>query len=451
MLRRYPYLYEVPLFFLFLFGVNQFLLPQMPGFIGIDPHPYWIGILLFGFRYGVPAGLMAGVVSAALYLYSAWTFLERYLFEDVSFYLLPSFFVLVGVLVGVGVRRYRETLDRLTRDKAELTRAEKALQDEIKILKEINIGLEKKIATRMTTLVTLYEGAKRLEAIQLEDLYPAILEFMTKTLDVGKSSLYLKEEGRFLLKKNIGWQDYEKRPSEIPMNEGIIGIAGASNKVTSIRDFLQDPSVSKPALLGDAMIAGPLRDGENGEVVGVLSIQEMPFLSFNSATLNLFAFLLQWASRSIGRANYIKQLKTQEIVDPEYHVYSKDYFLSRAVQELNRSKTYYLPLSLGLVQVEGTEKIPKAKKGPVMVALSRLMKNSCREMDVIARFDDPQTPFAVLLVTASRAQAEEIRRKILDNFKQMKMESVFMKMGISSFVPKTKNVESLIEEAKKDL
>ncbi|MDZ4224601.1 MAG: GAF domain-containing protein, partial [bacterium] len=343
MLKRFSYLYEAPLFFLLLFGVNRVFFPQLPGFVGMDPHPYWIGILLFGFRYGVPAGLLAGVLASALYFYFAWNFLERYLFEDISFYLLPSFFILVGVLVGVGVRHYRETLDRLTRDKEELTRVEKALRDEIKTLKEINIGLEKRIATRMTTLVTLYEGARRLETIQLEDLYPAILEFITKTLDVEKSSLYLKVEGCFVLKKSIGWQDYERRPAEIPMNEGIIGIAGASKKVTSIRDFLQGPSASAPSLLGDAMLAGPLRDGENGEVVGVLSIQEMSFLSFNSATLNLFAFLLQWASRSIGRANYISRLKEQEIVDPEYHVYSKNYFFSRASQELIRSKTYYLP------------------------------------------------------------------------------------------------------------
>ena len=377
--------------------------------------------------------------------------MERYLFEDVSFYLLPSFFILVGVLVGVGVRRYRETLDRLTYDKAELTRVEKALRDEIKTVKEINTGLEKKVVTRMATLVTLYEGARRLETIELEDLYPAILEFITKTLDVEKSSIYLKEEGRFVLKKSIGWRDYEKRPAEIPMNEGIIGIAGASNKVTSIRDFLQGPSASAPSLLGDAMIAGPLCDGENGRVIGVLSIQDIPFLSFNSATLNLFAFLLQWASRSIGRANYIGQLKAQEIVDPEYHIYSKKYFLSRAEQEFSRSKVYHLPLSIGLVKVEGIEKISKAKRASAMVALSQLMKSSCRDMDVIARFDDPQIPFALLLITASKAQTEEIRGKILENFRQMAMEPVSLKVGLSSFVPKTKDVESLIEEAKKDL
>ena len=88
MTKKYPYLYEIPLVYLLIFGINRLLMPEMTGFIGVDPHPYWIGVLMFGFRYGVVAGLLAGSISAALYLMSAWYFIECYIFEDVSFYLL---------------------------------------------------------------------------------------------------------------------------------------------------------------------------------------------------------------------------------------------------------------------------------------------------------------------------------------------------------------------------
>ncbi len=450
-MKKHPYLYEIPVFFALLFGVNRFLLPQFPGFIGVDPHPYWIGILLFGFRYGVIAGLISGVLSALLYLYSAWVFLERYLFEDITFYILPSFFILVGVLVGVGVRRYQATLDRQTKEKQALEQTEKLLTDEIQTLKEIHVGLEKKVVTRMATIITLYEGARRLESVYLEELYGAILEFITKTLDAEKSALYLKEGDVLQVKGKIGWQDYEKRPEVIHWNEGVIGLAAASNKVVTVRDFLRPGEKQKSALLGDAVIAGPLRNGETGDVVGVMSVQSISFLNFNSATINLFSFLLNWASRSIGRANYIRELKAHEIIDPEYQLYSHSYFISRVEQELSRSKTYYLPLSVGFVKVDGLQGLPKNKTAPILTALSQLVKSSCREMDVVAKQDDPNIPFAFLLITGSAGLASEIRFHILEHFKKLKLDFISLQVGVASFTPKTKDVESLMQEAKQDI
>ncbi|MDO8527783.1 MAG: hypothetical protein Q7T03_08870 [Deltaproteobacteria bacterium] len=452
MLKKYPYVYEIPLLYLLLYAINRILIPEYIGFVGIDPHPYWIGILLFGFRYGIIAGIATGLISAILYLSLSWFYIERYLFEDISFYMLPGFFILVGVLIGVGVERNRRILATQEVEKEIFLKNEKALKEEIKTLGEINQGLEKRIVTRMATLVTLYEGARRMETVQVEQLYRSILEFVAKTLDAGEAAVYLKTPEGWQLKEKYGWKDYEKRPEKFKPDEGITGMAGASGKVVSVRDFIHQGKEGPiaPELLGDCLVAGPLRKGEQGEVLAVLSIQNIPFLNFNSATINLFGFLLQWASRALERAFFVQELRAQEIIDPEYQVYSWPYFLGRGSQEFVRSQTYYLPLSVGLFCVEGEAALVASKRVEIFTTVAELLKACCREMDVIAKSPEEGIPFAVLWMTASKAQAGEIRSKIQTHFEKLKLP-VKLQIGVASFSPQSKDFDNMLQEAREDL
>lgn len=448
-MKKVSYLYEIPLFYLILCGVNLLFASDVPAFIGIDPSPFWIGILLFGIRYGVMAGLLAGFLSALLYLAGAWFFLERYLFEEIDFYVLPSFFLLMGAMMGSLSGRYRQQISHLSEKAANLETRKDQLKKESRVLSEINRGLEKRIVTQTGTLVTLYEGAKRLEKTDLEELYPSILDFIAKTLGAEEASLYLKKEGGWELAHQLGWKDFQRRPRLLKWDEGITGLAGFSNKMVTIRDFLaadkiKDPS---PRLLGDALMAGPLRRGEPGEVHGVIAIQKMPLLSLNSATMNLFQFLLDWASRSVGHAFYLKQLKEEEILDPEYGVYSARYFFSRGHQEFLRSKTYYLPLSLGIIHAAGFSGLDIVKKKRWLSAISQLLKESVRPMDVVARFEKEESeyPFAILWITASETQGREMREKILQNYAKLGLKEVSLEICLSTFSPKLKNFEEFLQ------
>ncbi len=431
-----------------LFWINRLVVPEVPGFFGVDPHPYWLGILLFGFRYGAFSGLLSGLISAALYLGSAWFYLERYLFEDLSFYLLPSFFITIGSLIGAVSGRYRQRFENVEEDCNRLLKVIDGFKEEVRTLQEINDGLEKKIVTRMATLVTLYEGARRMEADQVEDLYPSILQFIAKTLEADEAALYLRTSEGWTLQESLGWKDYEKRPKFLGYHEGMTGVAGSRGKVVSIRDFIKS---SDPQLLGDALVAGPLRLGEEGEVLAVVSIQNLPFLNFNSATLNLFNFLLNWASRALKRAYQMKDLQSHDILDSEYPTYSNRYFQVRGEQEFLRSRTYYLPLTVGLIQVDGSDIQSTAKRKKLLLALSECLKGSLREMDILARFSEEKFPFAFLLATTSQAQAEEIRKKTIRELANLGEEIAgCVHISLASFTPQTRSWLDLLDQARKE-
>lgn len=457
MFKKYPVIYELPIFYLLLVGINFFFFPEIPSYSGIDPHPYWLGIFLFGFRYGIFEGVAAGILSASLYMTQIWFWGEQYLFEDLTFFILPSTFILGGTVAGVLTDRSRKRIRELGLNQLFLDGLVKNLNEELGTQKEINAALEKKIVSRMATLVTLYEGARRLEATDREVLYSSLVDFTAKTLGADEVSLFLKEADGWRLKTSFGWKEYRQKMDLIKWNEGVIGLAGSGNRVVSIRDFIK-PEGEFPQLMGDALLAGPLHLGEKGEVIGVVAIISIPFLNFNSATLNLFAFLLNWGSRALGRALYIRQLKEQEIIDPEFQVYSKKHFLARLDQELARSKKYYLPLSIGLVHVQGIpSSLPYDEKKRLHLFLSQTLKSSTREVDVIGLWEEEQIPFAILLITASPPQAEAISLKtgeVFNNFdiKLPHQDSpLSIRLGLSHFAPGIGSSEQLIELARKQL
>ncbi len=450
---KFKHAIEIVVFYAVMAAVNLVVFPNYPGFVGIDPHPYWLGILLFGFRYGVLAGFGSGLLSAALYLGMAWVGVERYLFEDVLFYVLPSLFILVGVVVGVGMHNYLQKIREL--DHHLLEKGDKIAQQdsEIKTLQNINSGLEKRIVTRMQTLITLYEGARSLSTTHLDTLYKTILNFVAKTLGAEEAALYVHTDDGWQLKESYGWKEYTNHPTHLQLGEGITGLSGLKNKLLTVRDFVSNEAPTD--LLADCIMAGPIRGKKEGEVLAVLSIQDIPFLQFNSATVSLMNFLLDWASRAVQHAMDVAIMQENEIWDPTYQIFSMKYFYSRAHQEWLRSKTYSLPMSVGMVKISGLADLPTVACEKALSIIAEVLKRSCREMDVVAAHtSDLEMPFALLLVTASATQAEEVRQRIMTRLAEIDiphMDPLYAKVkiavGMSHFSPQTKDMASLIQQA----
>ena len=445
---------EIVFFYGVLVLLNHLLYPDIPVFYGISPHPFWIGVLFFPLRYGWSAGLVSGLVSLSLYLSLVYLKGDPYLFEDYLFYIIPSLFLMVGVLIGVGIesfiRRLHQREDDIEKQKQEIS----ALGSNKKFLESVNAGLEKKIVSQMSTIVTLYSGARKLESLNRETIYPAMLDFFSETLEASESAIYLLEEDRWVLKYQKGWQDYHRRKNILDRTEGLIGQAGSTGKIVSVRDFLRSEKDSSPiGLLGDAMIAGPLKR-EDGEVIGVYSIQNIPFLRFTSTSLNLLSLLLDWASHSLEKVYYFEELYSKTIIDEIYNVYQHHYFQSRGKQEFLRSKTYYLPFSVVLIRLKNLTTYPKEVQLNLLQVVSRFLNHQSREIDIVTKFGEEDIPFALLLLTTSKEGAMEVCQDLRKSFHQLhlgdfqgKGELLNIEFGVGSFDPKIKTFDQMVQKA----
>lgn len=458
------YLYEIPLFYLFLFVLERVYFPEFTSFRGVEPHPYWLGIGLFALRYGAGPGLLAGILSSAFYLGGLWRGGDRYLFEDFDFYILPGLFLAVGAAVGSSMEGFKRAIQQRDQELADNKTRLRALADEVEIERKAHRALEQHVVSQMSSLVTLYSGAKGLGSLDPQLLLDGILDFFTQALKAKRTALYTKEGEIWVLHSHRGWTDGRLPAEKFGFAEGLVGRAGSENKVVSLRDYSFE-SPGRPGL--DAVMAGPLRRGD-GSVAAVFCVAELPLLRFNSATINLLTLLLDWAQEAMAKCHYFEELKSKSIMDEVLNVYNERYFWSRARQEFGRSKAYSLPFSILLVTLEGQNELPKTQEVNALRILSRLLNETCRGIDIVAKFTEPGIPFAVLMITATAERARErLKNSILKAFEAIDLFSLStgssasardgarpalkLKIGIGSFAPTYANVEMMIEQAKKDL
>lgn len=454
--------YELPIFFLLLCLINYVAVPDNPGFYGISPHPYWSAILLFGFRYGLLTGLATGLTSAALYLLLIWVWGSRYLFGDqisLIFYIQPSLFVLIGTLVGSGVERQLNQAKNLKSDIEKSQQLNRNLIETVDSLKIINAELEKRVTTNMSTLVNLYQGSKNLESTNRHVLYPAILEFFSKTINASEASLFSwdPQTSKWLRQYEFGFADKNKWPNSYERNEGLVGIASDSKKIFSLKDYwnedlsklVPDTNTKQPTCTHDCVIAVPLYDKDQYSPSLIYVVHSIPLLQLNSATINLLTFLKQWAEHSLSRALRFEDLEDQEIIDRRLDVYSYNYFKMRLDQEFDKSKTYYLPLTVGVLHIQAIGHKSPEQWDLIKISLAHALKASTRKIDIVAKNNQNLAPFCCLFSTLTEKQVNEtIVPQFETNLKNLGLDNeIKAEIHLASFTPKISSAAELIKLA----
>ncbi|GEM_PF-2574003 len=454
-MKRATYWYEIPLAFAVLHGLNVWLAPESVPFLHFAIHPYWLPIVLFALHYGLRGGALAGAIAAGLYGALIWWSDDRYLFEDADFLFLPGLFLCMGVAIGAAVENYRRRLAAAATHALALLQDITTLREEAVTQATIRRGLEKQIVTRMATLITLYEGARQLENDDPHAVQAAIVTFIAHTLDAPAVALYVRNADMWELRLQHGDIEPHANPhrAAIRVGTGIVGLAGARGRVVTVRDVLKDPDaqIAAQASTSDCLFAGCLMHADTGEIYGVIAVQRLDFLLFNSSTVNLFAFLLDWAARALTRAQHVQVLRAADIVDPTYQVYSYRYAKTRGTQEFARSKTYALPFGVALIAVPGLSTWADTAQRHWLQILARLLSHQVRDIDILARGNAPDLPFLILFMTASAAQCAEYCANILHTLTQLGQDAgtpfPAVHCGLSNYTPQHTSFDEMMKEA----
>lgn len=457
MKRHRRWLYELPALCFFLYVLERAFFGETPAFQGIEPHPYWLPVLLFSLRYGLAAGASSGAAAALLYLGGVWLRGDRWRFEDADFYRLPFLFLAVGCAAGSAVDRLLGLLRERADAIAGLREKNRSLLKEVWLQKQAARAVEQQVVSQMSSLATLYAGARNLGSLDREALMDGIVDFFAQALKAERCALHLKQGERWVLRAQRGWSEDFAGPKEVGALEGLIGKAGGEDRAVSLRDWGGDLDKAwEGRAEADAVLAGPLRRGP-GQVIGVFSVQDMPFLRFNSASMNLLSLLLDWAQEAIEKCLYFEELKSKSILDEVYNVYNERYFAERARQEFSRSKTYSLPFSVLLLSVRGLDALSAERQVNYLRALSGLLLESRREIDIVTKSPIPGFPFAVLMMTATAERAAKARQAVLEAYGRLEFfkspsagAPLLLRVGAASFAPAMKSVEEMIDQARED-
>jgi hypothetical protein len=280
--------------------LNLAFLPGRPGFLGIEPNPFWAPILLMLVRYGFRAGLLSSLVCAATYmlLVSLRVKEEVITLRDLFTldYARPAvLFVLAGAGLGMLVQRHKDRIRQLEQENARLATDNERLKRGEEALRDVNVELANRVIGATDTLPMLYRYAKRLNVLDVNQIFTVLTELLVEVIKATKGSVYLLEGQRLVLHSQNG-QPASRGP-ELRLEPELLEEIITRRKVITLHDLLGRSIRRK-----DLFLCGPLSAGVSGKVLGLLVVEELEFLRYNPATVRLFGVIVDWACASLEKA-----------------------------------------------------------------------------------------------------------------------------------------------------
>ncbi|MBI3018333.1 MAG: hypothetical protein HYY61_00340 [Deltaproteobacteria bacterium] len=385
-----------------------FVLPEFK----LHSYYFWIVVLLISSRYGLIAGVFSGLASALVFPILLYASIDKKALEtfwDMKYLLEPFLFIFLGGLLGQLSQEKMNKISEMEGQAQQLTRRVSTIETELAISEKGRKELEKRIVGQLTTITTLYESAKKLESFKLADIYFGALDILSEHLEVEKCSLYILENQLLTLKARSEFGKIsEGEAKTISKTEGLVGIAVETQKVVSIREVLSSLEFSK--LKGGPLMAGPLLR-KDGSFIGVITIDQLPFIRFTPYTIKIFSIILDWLSLSIENATYVQTVQSRNIQDEIIGIYTYPYFKQRLKEEFLRTKKYSLPLSLFVFKLKEFERIDAKKLIPLFKSLHLILKNNLRDIDLIAQYES-QDSLAVIFPTLHGSELQKIKLKV---------------------------------------
>ena len=450
------YLVEALLGFALITAVNVMWFRANLGFVGISPHPYWVVVLLLSSRYGFLAGLFSGVVSATLAvglsiigrqgttIYELWKLL---LGE-------PILFLAVGCILGEISQTLKSRYEALLGEHEELQDVFAKLRERYDALVKAKQEVDTRILSQEQTLTTMHETAQALRSLSEGELYPAALEMVAKFLGAEASSIYLFEDGRLKLKATLGDLENRKRPGDLLPDEGLMGRAFTSGHVASANVLLE--MYEKGVLPdSDSLIATPLLTS-GSKVLGVLNIEKLPFLKFNSQTIRMAEVFSGWCADALENALLYSDTKSRTITDDITGAYTISYMNARLVEECARARRYKTDLAMIVLDILGYVEYSETEQREILTALSKALKTLLRNIDLLFSGEEPGR-YIILMPNTPLVGAKVVGGKIVQLVGDMGSVVASVQgalpvgMGVSAFAEASNTPELILETALADL
>ncbi|MBN2351574.1 MAG: GAF domain-containing protein [Spirochaetales bacterium] len=292
--------------FAVIWGVNILFFADNPGFVGVPLHPYLLIVLVAACFLGYTRAMAAA--GSVTVVYGACLALRLLLhIEPASRLFQFSYFspfigfLLIGTVAGAIADAHRKNLAAA---EEKLSAAEKKidqLRRETGVMKEKNSLLSQKCLTERELLSMLYNFAKKFSTLNLKELEEGILEILSEAVEAEKTAFYMLQGDKLVLCARRGYAsaDFPQPP------QAILKMAIEEKRVLSVKDLA---AAGKKAQ-NPVFVCAPVCAGQEGDVAGLVWIEEIPFLRYTPLTLRLVTLVCDWASISLANVYAFEALK----------------------------------------------------------------------------------------------------------------------------------------------
>lgn len=399
---------EIIAFIFLLMLVNFLFAREDIGFHELNPNPFWLVIMMSAVRYGTGWGCLAAMFVSIIYLATLPWDKGNITGQIYTQTPVAVTFFIIAFLLGERKDFFKKQMKTKDEEVARCKEEIQMLKKNYNTLEYIKNELEVKVLRENLTLSTLYETAQRLGRLHPNEIYPAILKTLREYLEADKCSLYLVDGNHLRLKSYLGYGPREIPPETMSMGGNKLWQRVQNGEVATMRERMEREGAIPDSKIPSIMCA-PIRYS-GGKIIGMINIEQLPFVKFHEASINLFSMIVEWGSRSLETASRYEEAEVMRIDDTEININSYHYLEKRLNEEIQNARRYGTTFSLAFVRIEQSSKLTPELYLQMLTTVIRTLSEIFREVDLICRFQDKET-LAILLPLTSRDGARIVRER----------------------------------------
>jgi hypothetical protein len=402
-------LVEMVLGFALLVALDVFL-GAGDRFWEVNPHPFWIVVLLLSVQYGTAEGLLAALIATALLLlgnipaqaegvtHADWLF---------SIAVNPLLWIVAGWVLGELRQRHIRERALLVREIEESHQREDLISNSYTYVKQRKESLEVQVSGQLLSSIDAYRAAKAVETLDPKSVMQGVERLVKSVLGAQKFSLYLFHENKLNATILHGWAASDRFTQEIdsysPLYQAVVG----QRELLVVAN--EDHEL---ALDGQGIMAGPILDPNDNRVVGMLKVEQMDFTTLSLHAVETFRALSEWIGTALVNARNYQTVKADAVTNPERNLLSYSFFRRQSDYMSKLAKRVGFDLSLVIIKMNDAKTLSDAERVTVARQIGESVKSVLRSVDLAFDYQTDGEEYSLLLPATKLAGANVVREKI---------------------------------------
>ena len=377
----------------------------------VNPHPFWIVVLLIAAQYGTAEGLLAAVLSTVFLLVGNIPAAQEGMAHFTYIYTLsinPILWLIGGWVLGELRQRHVRERAHLLRELDDSQQREDLISESYSFVKGRKESLEIQVSGQLASSVEAYRAAKSVETLDPKSVMQGVERLVKSVLGPQKFSLYLFHDNKLSATIIHGWSSADKYAQEIdsfsPIYQAVVGQ----------RDLLVVANEQHEVSLdGQGILAGPILDPDSGRVIGMLKIEQLDFTSLSLNTVETFRALTEWIGTALINARNYQTVKSDAIVNPERNILSYSYFKRQSDYMAKLAKRVNFNLSMLVIKLNDAKTLSDADRITVARQIGESVRSVLRSVDLAFDYQTDGEEYSILLPATPQAGASIVRDKIV--------------------------------------
>jgi len=391
----------------------DYLFFQGSRFSEVNPHPFWIPVLLIACQYGIREGAISAIIATALFLVG--NIPPQSLMEDSYSYvfsisLLPILWLLAALTLGAIRTRQIHGGNASLLEINELKSQNQKIHTAYTQLENNKKVLDFRIASQLNTASMAFHAARKIQKMDEKTVLHGISELVSNILSPDKFSIFLLDDSMLSKVIDHGWCDNDQYNECYAANENLFQHVVARRRVLCASNP-QDETL----LIDEGVLAGPLFSSDTNQIVGMLKIEKIAFANFNINTVESFRTLCEWIGTLLADMDY-------QLNIPKKITYNSGL---RSLDELNFQSQFLFQLSqrvdfevsVVIIKLQQNN-LSQEKISEITLAMSRALIE-LRGTDHAFSYGNDQNHYILLLPQTPLKHAGLVAQKFEPKFRRL--------------------------------